>query len=103
MTKKQKKLLQRISTLPEGFSGKSHCSAICLSPDEKTLYATFSEFVATVFDVLDHCTGIGWTSHNHTGDFTPVFAVGVGAEVFGGLNNNIDLPAKIRRLTGIGQ
>ena len=73
------------------------------STDEKTLYATFSEFVATAFDVLDHCTGIGWTSHNHTGDFTPVFAVGVGAEVFGGLNNNIDLPAKIRRLTGIRQ
>lgn len=71
------------------------------STDEKTLYATFSEFVATVFDVLDHCTGIGWTSHNHTGDFTPVFAIGVGAEEFGGLNNNIDLPAKIRRLTGI--
>lgn len=35
----EKKLLQRISTLPEGFAGKSHCSAICLSPDEKTLYA----------------------------------------------------------------
>ena len=71
------------------------------STDEKTLYATFSEFVATVFDVLDHCTGIGWTSHNHTGDFTPVFAIGVGVEEFGGLNKNIDLPAKIRRLTGI--
>ncbi len=34
----EKKLLQRISTLPEGFVGKSHCSAICLSPDGKTLY-----------------------------------------------------------------
>ena len=34
----EKKLLQRISTLPEGFVGKSHCSAICLSPDEKTVY-----------------------------------------------------------------
>ena len=34
----QKELMQRISTLPEGFVGKSHCSAICLSPDEKTVY-----------------------------------------------------------------
>ena len=34
----EKKLLQRISTLPEGFVGKSHCSAICLSPDGKTVY-----------------------------------------------------------------
>ncbi len=34
----EKKLLQRISTLPKDFVGKSHCSAICLSPDEKTVY-----------------------------------------------------------------
>ncbi len=33
-----KQLIQRISTLPDGFVGKSHCSAICLSPDEKTVY-----------------------------------------------------------------
>ena len=34
----EKKLVQRISTLPEGFVGKSHCSAICISPDGKTIY-----------------------------------------------------------------
>ena len=34
----EKKLIQRISTLPDGFVGKSHCSAICLSPDEKNIY-----------------------------------------------------------------
>lgn len=34
----EKKLLQRISTLAPDFVGKSHCSAICLSPDEKTIY-----------------------------------------------------------------
>ena len=34
----EKRLIQRISTLPDGFVGKSHCSAICLSPDEKTVY-----------------------------------------------------------------
>lgn len=33
-----KRLKQRISTLPQGFEGKSHCSAICLSPDGKTVY-----------------------------------------------------------------
>ena len=44
----EKKLLQRISTLPEGFVGKSHCSAICLSPDEKTVYGAnrYSESLA---------------------------------------------------------
>ncbi len=34
----EKRFLQRISTLPKGFVGKSHCSAICLSPDGKTVY-----------------------------------------------------------------
>lgn len=33
-----KTLIQTISTLPHGFEGKSHCSAICISPDEKTVY-----------------------------------------------------------------
>ena len=44
----EKKLLQRISTLPKGFVGKSHCSAICLSPNEKTLYVAnrYSESLA---------------------------------------------------------
>ncbi|MGN1245638.1 MAG: alkaline phosphatase [Muribaculaceae bacterium] len=68
--------------------------------DEKTLYATFSEFVKIVFDVQNHCAGIGWTSTNHTGDFTPVFAVGAGAEQFGGLRDNTDLPRIMLRLAG---
>ena len=44
----EKKLIGRISTLPDGFVGKSHCSAICLSPDEKTVYAAnrYSESLA---------------------------------------------------------
>ena len=71
--------------------------------DEKTLYATFSEFVKIVFDVQNHCAGIGWTSTSHTGDFTPVFAVGVGAEQFNGLRDNTDLPLILRRLTGVSQ
>ena len=71
--------------------------------DEKTLYATFSEFVKIVFDVQNHCAGIGWTSTNHTGDFTPVFAVGVGAEQFSGLRDNTDLPRIMRQLTGISR
>ena len=53
----EKKLLQRISTLEDGFVGKSHCSAICLSPDEKTVYAAnrYSESLA-FFGVNDDGT-----------------------------------------------
>ena len=53
----EKKLRQRISTLPEGFVGKSHCSAICLSPDEKTVYGAnrYSESIV-FFGVNDDRT-----------------------------------------------
>lgn len=71
------------------------------SEDTHTLYTTYNEFVATVFDVLAHVTGIGWTTTNHTGDFVPVYAVGVGADEFKCLNNNIEIPAKIRRIAGL--
>lgn len=71
------------------------------SSDTKTLYTTYNEFVATVFNVLNHITGIGWTTKSHTGDFTPVYAIGCGAEKFSNLNNNIDLPRKIAEIAEI--
>ena len=71
------------------------------SDDTKTLYATYNEFVDAVFDTLDHCNGIGWTTTSHCGDFVPVFAVGVGAEKFSRANNNIELPMKMREIVGL--
>ena len=73
------------------------------SDDTETLYATYNEFVSQVFSTLDHLTGIGWTTTDHTGDFVPVFAVGVGSELFKNVNNNIEIPAKIRRIAAIAQ
>ncbi len=49
----EKKLCERISTLPEGFIGKSHCSAICLSPDEKTVYGANRYSESLVFFKAD--------------------------------------------------
>ncbi len=71
--------------------------------DTKTLYTTYNEFVATVFGILDHTAGIGWTTKSHTGDFTPVYAIGCGAEMFNGINNNIDLPTKIRKIAELNR
>ena len=48
-----KNLRQRISTLPEGYSEKSHCSAICLSPDEKTIYGANRYSESIVFFGVD--------------------------------------------------
>ncbi|MBQ1933558.1 MAG: beta-propeller fold lactonase family protein [Clostridia bacterium] len=49
----EKKLRQSISTLPAGFEGKSHCSAICLSPDEKTVYGANRYSESLVFFGVD--------------------------------------------------
>ena len=68
---------------------------------QKTLYKDFNEFTAIVFDILNHKTGFGFTTFSHTGNPVPVFAVGEGCGAFSDLNNNIEIPQKIRKLTGL--
>lgn len=60
--------------------------------DHKTLYNTSNEFVDCVFDTMNDVAGIGFTSDAHSGDFVPVYAIGVDAERFNGLHDNTDLP-----------
>ncbi|MCM1071412.1 MAG: alkaline phosphatase [[Clostridium] fimetarium] len=70
------------------------------APDQKTLYADYDAFTAAVFEILDTQAGIGWASLKHTGSPVPVFAIGRGAEIFGGFGDNTDLPRKIMKLAG---
>ncbi len=69
--------------------------------DEKTLYNDFNEFTVTVFKIMDKATGIKWTTTGHAGDPVPVFAIGVGADLFKNVSNNIEIPDKIRTITGL--
>ena len=71
------------------------------STDEKTLYADFNEFAVEVIDIVNGNIGFGFTTTSHTGNPVPVFAVGVGAERFSNLNNNIDIPEKILDIIGL--
>lgn len=71
------------------------------SRENKTLYASFSSFVEDVFDLLEHKSGFGWTTNSHTGNPVPVFVIGADAKEFSNLNNNIDIPKKIAKITGI--
>lgn len=68
--------------------------------DQETLYATFNGFTARVFELLNDKAGMGFTTIKHTGAMVPVFAIGVGADLFKGVNDNTDLPRKILTLTG---
>ncbi len=71
------------------------------SKDVKTLYKDFNEFTVEVFKVMDASTGIDWTTTGHTGDPVPVFAIGIGADRFKKISNNIEIPARLRAITGI--
>lgn len=68
------------------------------SADQKTLYKNFNAFSAEVFRVFNNVSGIGFIATSHTGNPVPVCAMGVGAQEFSNLNNNIDIPEKILKL-----
>ena len=66
--------------------------------DEKTLYASYNNFAVTVFDIVNETAGYGFTTTSHTGNPVPVFAIGVGADNFKSLNNNVEIPVTMLRL-----
>lgn len=54
-------------------------------------------------DIEDGTNDVRFLWGNHTGCMVPVFAIGPGAHRFSGIQENIDIPAKIRQLMNIGQ
>lgn len=71
--------------------------------DQKTLYADFNGFVVDVFKIFNDQAGMGFVATSHTGNPVPVFAVGVGAERFSKLNNNIEIPETILEIANHGR
>lgn len=63
--------------------------------EKQTLYTSVNQFVERAFQILDRINGIGWTTNSHSGDFVPVYAIGVGSEQFQGFQDNTDIPKKI--------
>lgn len=64
-----------------------------------TLYSKAPRFVVDVFKVVNDKMGIGWTTNHHSGNPVPVYAVGVGAESFGRMVDNTEIPALILQAT----
>ena len=69
--------------------------------DQKTLYNDFNAFAVEVFRILNNAAGVKFTSTSHSGAGVPVFAIGAGAQAFSSLNDNAQIPARLRRLLGI--
>ena len=70
-----------------------------IAAGQETLYASYDNFAVSVFTLLNNVAGYGFTTTSHTGNPVPVFAVGVGADNFKSVNNNVEIPEKIYRLT----
>lgn len=64
----------------------------------QALYNQYCPFAADVLNILDRHTGIGWTSIHHTGNPVPVFAIGVGAEKFSSMQDNVKIPTTIMEI-----
>lgn len=65
------------------------------------LYGTYEPFSVTVTHILNQRAGIGWTTYAHTGVSVPVFAQGVGGEMFQGYYDNTDVAKKIMSIMGL--
>ena len=71
------------------------------SADQQTLYASFNGFAVAVFDLINNAAGTMFTTTGHSGNPVPVFAVGVGSDLFKGVNNNCELPDIMRTILSI--
>ncbi len=66
--------------------------------EQKTLYNNFSGFTAAVFKVFNDNCGFGWTTTYHTGDYVPVYAIGVDSQKFSGILDNTQIPQRLEEI-----
>ncbi|MDE7136098.1 MAG: alkaline phosphatase, partial [Muribaculaceae bacterium] len=71
------------------------------SERQETLYADINPFPVEVFKIINDAAGIGWTTLSHTGSIVPLYAIGSGAELFIGQNDNTQIPLKILKAVGL--
>ena len=62
---------------------------------EKIMYGGYEPLTVTLTHILNNKAGIGWTSYSHTGLPLPVFAKGLGQELFDGYYDNTDIFKKL--------
>ena len=66
---------------------------------EYELYGSYEPLSVTITHLLNNKSGVGFSSYAHTGVPVPVFALGVGQELFCGYYDNTDIYHKVAGLT----
>jgi alkaline phosphatase len=69
--------------------------------EAQLLYGTDAPLSVSLTHIINNKAGIGWTSYAHTGTPVPVYAMGAGAESFGGSYDNTDIFKKLVEICGI--
>jgi len=73
-----------------------------LEGDEaKVLYGGYDPLTVTLTHILDAKAGFAWTTFSHTAEPTPVFALGVKAELFDGYYDNTEIYRKFKEAMGL--
>lgn len=68
--------------------------------DAKSLYTSLNGLADAARRTMAECAHIGWQSGGHSNGYVPVFAIGAGAEKFGGRIDNTLIPQKIAEAAG---
>lgn len=61
----------------------------------KSLYANDDKIASLSITTLNKIANLVWSSTNHTAAYIPIYAIGVGAELFNQKMDNTDIPKKI--------
>ncbi|MBU3803634.1 MAG: alkaline phosphatase [Candidatus Cellulosilyticum pullistercoris] len=83
-------------TLTKGTSKQNE-----MTQEEYALYGTYEPLTVTITHLLNNKSGISFSSYSHTGLPVPVFAVGVGSELFEGYYDNTDIYNNLATLTKV--
>ncbi|WP_300704830.1 alkaline phosphatase [Bacteroides sp.] len=67
---------------------------------EKSEYAQDEPIAAEAKRIINEIALVGWTSGGHSAGYVPVFAIGVGAELFQERIDNTQIPKKIAQAAG---
>jgi alkaline phosphatase len=68
---------------------------------EWLLYGSYEPLSVQISHILNQKAGVGWTSYAHTGLPVPVFAKGVGEDLFAGYYDNTKVFHILKALTGV--
>lgn len=72
-----------------------------MTQQDYELYGTYVPFSMAICHTINHKSGMDHTTYAHTGAMVNIYAMGVGAEKFGGVYDNTEIYHKLAELTNV--